>query len=476
MSIVMQVDAKEKSKRLGLAELVEPQSFRDVMKSFCDLHRVGVKVFDVAGKKLVDIRVGNGAFCGYLFEHSGTRQACTQLVEGLKRHAFEYQDGQEIPRVVQCFTGLRYVILPLTYDGERMGRLIFGPYAAPEQDRPDERLYQIEARLERPQAEPLFRRIQQVNDSHIGKVLGQMQKVIEVLLYNGHRAWLTSQMHIESVTASYQELQEKNERLKDANERLRDLDQMKSNFVASVSHELRTPLTSVIGYSEMLLEGMAGQLSDEQQEYVQTIMEKGESLLSMISQILDLSRVESGKLHLHFRRFNVADMVRRAMTSVHPQARKKSIGLETQLAENLGEYRGDPDKIGQVLVNLLSNAVKFTPSAGRVWVKVDGWNGQDGHAASEDANLDAKLLFQPAEAQFLRFRVTDTGVGIPKEKQNLVFDRFYQVQNSSTRNHGGTGLGLSIVKNFVEGHGGEVFCESEEGQGSTFTVLLPLDV
>ena len=475
MSDVMQMSAPERTKRRGLAELVEPQSFRDVMKSFSDLHRVGVKVFDVEGKKLVDIRVGNGAFCGYLFEHSGSRQACTQLVEGLKRQPFETQDGQEIPKVVQCFTGLRYVVLPLTYDGEILGRLIFGPYAVPDQKAPDERLYQIEKRLEPAQAEPLYARVQQVNDPHIGKVLGQMQKVIEVLLYNGHRAWMTSQMHIESVTASYHELQEKNARLKDANERLRDLDQMKSNFVASVSHELRTPLTSVIGYSEMLLEGMAGQLNAEQQEYVQTIMEKGESLLAMISQILDLSRVESGKLQLNFRQFNVADTVRRAMSSVHPQARKKSISLESQLAENLGDYRGDAEKIGQVLVNLLGNAVKFTPAYGRVWIQVDGWSGMDRNSASEDADLDARLLFQPAEARFLRFRVRDSGVGIPPDKQNVVFERFYQVQNSSTRNHGGTGLGLSIVKSFVEGHGGEVFCESEEGQGSTFTVLLPLD-
>lgn len=476
MTFEMQVDTKERTKRLGLAELVEPQSFRDVMKSFCDLHRIGVKVFDIGGKKLVDVRVGNGPFCGYLFEHAGSRQACTQLVEGLKRHPFETQDGQEMPRVVQCFTGLRYVVLPITYDGENMGRLIFGPYASPEQEQPDEHLYQIETRLDRAQAEPLFRRVQQVNDPLIGKVLGQMQKVIEVLLYNGHRAWLTSQMHIESVTASYQELQEKNERLKDANERLRDLDQMKSNFVASVSHELRTPLTSVIGYSEMLLEGMAGPLGDEQQEYVRTIMEKGETLLALISQILDLSSVESGKLQLNFQLFDVADMVRRALTSVHPQARKKSIGLETQLASNLGAYRGDPDKLGQVLVNLLGNAVKFTPVSGRVCVQVDGWNGHHGGAVRDDASLDARLLFQPAEARYLRFRVRDTGIGIPAEKQNLIFDRFYQVQNPSTRNHGGTGLGLSIVKNFVEGHGGEVFCESEEGKGSCFTVLLPLDV
>lgn len=475
MSNVTQMNAPERTKRRGLAELVEPQSFRDVMKSFADLHRVGVKVFDVAGKKLVDIRVGNGAFCGYLFEHSGSRQACTQLVEALKRQPFEIEEGQELPRVVQCFTGLRYVVLPLTYDGETMGRLIFGPYAAPGQEVPDERLYQIESRLDREHAEPLYSRVQELTDPHIGKVLGQLQKVIEVLLYNGQRAWMTSQMHIESVTASYHELQEKNARLKDANERLRDLDQMKSNFVASVSHELRTPLTSVIGYSEMLLEGMAGQLNDEQQEYVQTIMEKGETLLAMISQILDLSRVESGKLQLNFREFNVSDTVRRAMSSVHPQARKKSISLESQLAENLGDYRGDAEKIGQVLVNLLGNAVKFTPAYGRVWIQVDGWSGKERNTASEDADLDARLLFQPAEARFLRFRVHDSGAGIPKDKQNVVFDRFYQVQNSSTRNHGGTGLGLSIVKSFVEGHGGEVFCESEEGQGSTFTVLLPLD-
>jgi len=464
-------------RQVALAELIDVESLRDVLKSFADLYRVGIKVFDSDGSKLVDVRVGSGPFCGYLFEHGPTRKLCTALVTGLKNDAFDERDGIEIARLVNCFSGLQYVVIPLHYEGDLMGRLIFGPYRPEEQPGPHERLVQIEPALQKPKLDELIGDVGLASRDLVTRVLTQVKKIVEVILFSSYRAMLTSQMHIESVTASYQELQDKARVLREANERLQELDKMKSNFLATVSHELRTPLTSVIGYSEMLLEGMAGELNDEQSEYVGTIMEKGESLLSLISQVLDISKIESGNLRLVKGQFSLAETLRHATTSVLPQLQKKKIALKVEVPDSLPDYIGDREKIGQVAVNLLGNAVKFTPDSGSIVLGADLWSGSRRHkktvATAED--FGAGMLFDLGEERFVRFWVEDSGIGIPADKLEQVFDRFYQVDNSSTREYGGTGLGLSIVQSFVDGHDGEVWVESEVGKGTKFTVLLPLE-
>ncbi len=462
------VDGSILEKRVALVDLVELESFREVMQSFADLYRVGVKVFDGMGNKLVDLRVGNSAFCGYLWEFGGTRQACTKIVTGLKNDAFDLDDGVEVSRVVDCFSGLRYVVVPIMYEGDVMGRMIFGPYMPHVMPGPSEQIYQIESRVERRKVDRLVESVRRAPDDLVSKILAQMQKVVEVVLYTSFRQILTSQMHIESVTSSYHELQEKNRTLGEQNERLQELDKLKSNFLATVSHELRTPLTSVIGYSEMLLEGLAGGMNEEQREYVKTIMEKGESLLGLITQILDLSRIESGNLRLTVTDFDPQPVLKAATTSIIPQCNKKQITFIVEMAPGLPYLKGDRDKVGQIVVNLLGNAVKFTPNGGRIRMIADQWTGPRPGAAKTSS------MFELREESFVRVVVEDSGVGIPQDKLDKVFERFFQVDNSSTREYGGTGLGLSIVKSFVDAHRGEIFVESVVGTGSRFTVLFPV--
>jgi signal transduction histidine kinase len=335
---------------------------------------------------------------------------------------------------------------------------------------PSEQIYQIETRVERRQVESLVEPVRRAPDDLVTKVLLQMQKVMEVIVHTSFKQILTSQLHIESVTATYAEMQEKNARLQEQNERLKELDKLKSNFLATVSHELRTPLTSVIGYSEMLLEGLAGALNDEQREFVTTIMDKGESLLGLITQILDVSRAESGNLRLNLSDFDPTPAVKAATTSIVPQATRKSITVDVRVAPNLPFVRADKEKVGQIMVNLLGNAVKFTPAGGRIALDVDVWTGPRPGAVTNDAASP----FELGEESFLRVVVSDTGVGIPADKVQAIFERFFQVDNTTTREFGGTGLGLSIVKSFVDGHRGEIVVESVVGQGSRFTVLLPL--
>jgi two-component system, NarL family, sensor histidine kinase BarA len=454
------------NRRLALNDLLELASFREIIASFCDMYRVGAKVLDHNGNKLVDVRVGNGPFCGYLWEFGATRQACTRIVTGLKNDAFETSDGVEVPRIVDCFSGLRYVVIPLHYDGDVMGRLIFGPYMPHGQPGPSEQIYRIEGKVERRRADVLVETVRRAPDDFVSKVLAHLHQVVEIVIFTSARQLMTSQMHIESVTHSYADMQEKNRRLQEQNERLTEVDRLKSNFLATVSHELRTPLTSVIGYSEMILEGMAGPINDEQRDYVKTIMEKGESLLQMITQLLDLSRIESGNLRLTQSDFDVGAVLRSATTSIVPQCTKKDIKLHIEVPSGLPYIHGDRDKVGQVVVNLLGNAVKFTPNGGAITLSASVVTG-----AREGA--DENDMFALREQQFIEIVVKDTGIGIPTDKLGSVFERFFQVDNSSTREYGGTGLGLSIVKSFVDAHGGTIRAESKVGEGSSFIVRLP---
>lgn len=458
-------------RQVRLVDLVEPDSFRDVIKSFADLYGIGIKVYDVGGTKVADVRIGDNNLCSHLFNYSGTRQACTRHVGELKTMALDAVGGEA--RLSSCVSGLRYAVVPLAYDGDLLGRLIFGPFWPREQAGPAPGLFALQPDLDRGQVDRAAAGYRVGSEESVRRMLAQLKSVIDVILYTSYRALLTSSMHVESVTANYHELVEKNRQLTETSERLKELDRLKSNFLAVVSHELRTPLTSVIGYAEMLLEGMAGELNPEQRDYTRTIMEKGESLLQMISSLLDISRIESGKLKMVWSDVSLGEVAAAAVSSVLPQIHKKRIQFIQQLQDGLPPLNADRDKLRQILVNLLANAVKFTPAEGRVVLYIDRCFGQR-HNLAVSATQDRPSVFDEGEEEFVRIRVSDSGIGIAAEHQERVFESFYQVDSSSTREYGGTGLGLSIVKNFVEGHRGDVWVESTAGQGATFHVLIPL--
>lgn len=463
--------------RVDLKNILDLESFREIISTFCDLHRVGVKIFDHEANPISDVRIGSGAFCGHLFEYSATRKLCTQLVGNLKQAPFEIRDGKEIPRVVSCFTGMRYIVIPLFYENDYLGRLVFGPYRPKQNPGIPEKLYQIEPNLDEQTSAPLHEQITILDNQEASRILKHLEKTIEIILFSGYRATLTSQMHIEAITDSYDELQTKNQELLQTNAQLQELDRMKSNFLATVSHELRTPLTSVIGYAEMLLEGIAGDMNEEQLDFVQTIMSKGESLLSLITQLLDFTQMEVGTLRFAMAATDINDVVKEAYTSVLPQSLKDSVQLTMSSDGAMPMFFGDKDKLVQVFVNLIGNAVKFTPEGGTVHISTDICARENARSTKEDRPEDNGLsMFDLPEKEFIRIRVKDTGIGIPPEKQAKIFERFFQVDNTSTRKFGGAGLGLSIVKTIIDGHKGEISVESEPNQGTTFSVLLPIQI
>ncbi len=224
----------------------------------------------------------------------------------------------------------------------------------------------------------------------------------------------------------------------------------KSEFLANMSHELRTPLNAVIGFSEVLLQRMFGELNDKQDEYLKDIYASGQHLLSLINDILDLSKIEAGRMELAPAPFHLPSALENAVTLVKERAARHGITLQVDLDPRLGEIMGDERKVKQVLLNLLSNAVKFTPEGGRISLKAVRHDGA------------------------VAIAVTDTGVGIAPADQAAIFEEFRQVGSDETRKQEGTGLGLTLAKKFVELHGGRIWVESEPGRGSTFTFTLPV--
>jgi protein-histidine pros-kinase len=231
--------------------------------------------------------------------------------------------------------------------------------------------------------------------------------------------------------------------------RIREANRLKSEFLANMSHELRTPLNAIIGFSEVLTERMFGELNAKQTEYLRDILESGQHLLSLINDILDLSKIEAGRMELELSEFDLPRAIENALILVRERAFRRGITLRHTIDERLGMIRADERKVKQVLLNLLSNALKFTPEGGHIEVRAGLHDGM------------------------AEISVTDTGVGIAPEDQEAVFEEFRQVGTAAKKVEG-TGLGLALSRKFIELHGGRIWVKSQVGSGSTFTFTLPL--
>ncbi|HML26070.1 MAG TPA: ATP-binding protein [Methanomethylovorans sp.] len=225
----------------------------------------------------------------------------------------------------------------------------------------------------------------------------------------------------------------------------------KSEFLANMSHELRTPLTSIIGFSDILLEETFGEINEKQHKYLQNVSSSGKHLLNLINSILDLSKVEAGKMQISYEYFNVSDVISEINAIAVPLALKKDISLDIRIDPMMNNIKADKLKFRQIMYNLTSNAIKFANHRGHV---------------SIEGSLSGNLA---------QFRVKDDGIGISKTDQPNIFNPFTQADSSGARRYEGTGLGLFLVKKFVELHGGHIWVESEPGKGSVFSFIIPYD-
>ena len=284
-------------------------------------------------------------------------------------------------------------------------------------------------------------------------------ETLDLLVHHAYARELAAATHEEAMRVTFAELTEHNARLSRAVARLEELDRLKSNFLATMSHELRTPLTSVIGYAEMMAEGLAGPISNDQREYLTTILGKADQLLGLITAVLDVSSLESGQLALERATLSLADLVASELATFAPQAGRRGIAIQLDACGDTVVV-GDRRKIRQVVSSLVSNAVKFTADRGKVVVAL-----RRGPLAAHEPGAD--------DAGAIQLVVSDSGIGISRDQVAKIFEPFFQVDSSSTRAFGGTGLGLTLAKAYVEAHGGQIWVDTAPGQGSTFTATFP---
>jgi signal transduction histidine kinase len=237
--------------------------------------------------------------------------------------------------------------------------------------------------------------------------------------------------------------------LKEAKVELEQLNQIKNEFISMVSHELRTPITAIKGFVKVVLAGETGELNPQQEKFLQIADQSIDRLTILISDLLDISRIESGQLRLHLTELSSRELLETVSRNIAGEIGKKNLLLQLHLPEKLPQVMADRERLTQVFDNLITNSIKFTPDGGTITI------------AAQD------------KGDFVLFSVTDTGIGISKDQHQRIFDKFYQVETGSTRNIHGTGLGLAIVKSIVEIHGGQIWVESELGKGSSFQFLIP---
>lgn len=305
-------------------------------------------------------------------------------------------------------------------------------------------------------------------------------RMAETLVVSALRRALATRVHLLHVEEAYCELQLRTQRLEQAIQRMRDSDRIKTHFLSTVSHELRTPLTSVIGYTEMLMEGLAGPLSEEQRDYLQIVMDKSDQLHQLITKLLDVSRIETAGVTLSHSPVDLRVLLREVLTVVSAQLRRKRTRVEITLPEDLPAIEGDFEKLRQVLVNLVANAIKFSPECGEVKITARLLSSEPelpAAAATAGRKPERKPEAPPDDRPRVQISVIDNGIGIPAALHEKVFDLFYQVDSSVTREHQGSGLGLSIVRRYVEAHGGRVWIEDRpDERGCIFNFTLPAHV
>lgn len=298
-------------------------------------------------------------------------------------------------------------------------------------------------------------RISQIKEKFLLELIRETEDLYDVLALRMEELDESMERIKEANFLLEEKVRERTKKLTQANRKLRELNKLKSQFLANISHELRTPLNAIMGFTSLLREGIYGEVIPKQKRILERIHTNAEHLLRLINDLLDLSRIEAGKMSLEVEEVNLEKLVQGALSLIEPQLKKKKLKFTLSIEPDLPLMRADPAKVKQILFNLLENSVKFTPE-GEIFLGV------------KKTKKEGK--------EFVKITVKDTGIGIAQKELKNIFQEFHQVDGSSTRRFGGTGLGLSIVKKLTKLMGGNIKVKSEIGKGSTFKVYLPVKV
>lgn len=447
----------------SLEELADRALLDELCQSLLTLFGLPVRIFSNSGTIFGALKKEHD-LCSAIVSVREGRHLCSSTVDQVKALV------PEQPTLHGCFSGLAYHIEPIRYETQIVGRVVIGPFALPTTTPPSEdpgkKLLQVVGEERVP---GLYQRVPRAKPETVSRVAAHLRTTLDILLFNAHKTLMTSSTHLVTVRESYRELAEKTSRLEAAYSKLKEADRLKASFLATVSHELKTPLTSILGYSEMLMEGIAGPMTDEQRGYLQTVHEKGQHLLDMITGLLDLSKMEIGTMRMKGQVLMLYTVLSEVVSTLVPAALKKGVILQMRCQLRDFAVRVDPTRMRQVFTNLVENAIKFTEPGGTVTVE------DSITSLSEDDNDGFGAAIFGDGSRAIEVRVTDTGPGIPVAERERIFEAFYQVDSSSTREHGGTGLGLAIAKRVVVAHGGKIEVRDNEvgGRGSVFCVVLP---
>lgn len=449
-----------------LKDLVDEETLGSVFESFLNLFHVPLRLFAENGNLILERSVPNPA-CEYLNQFSGSRNQCLVIRQRVKA-ATPAIEGKNA-MTVTCFCGFQYLIVPIVFQSKSMGRLAIGPYFPKTMDKIPSTLVKVESKVNMKEIRNLYGVQPRYSEARIHQFRDTVLSTMDCIFFAVHRSNVTAQMHTAMVRESYREATEKNRKLEEMVEERKEFDRRKSNFLAMVSHELRTPLTSIIGYSDMLAEGIAGQLAGEQQQFVQTIKSKGDELLKIISSILDFSKIDSGRLSVKAIPCDVADIIETALKSHRELVHRRGLSLTIQVPQGLPTMQMDPEKIITSVSHLVDNAIKFSSPGGSIQISAQIVASTEVEAT--DGGIGFVLMATP---DMLEISVKDFGMGIDADDVELIFAPFTQADGSSTREHGGAGMGLAIVKQYVEAHGGRVHVQSVKGKGSNFVIRIPL--
>ena len=448
---------------IRLEELVDREALGEMVQSFYGLFRVPLRIFNDEGLILADASEQQALFT-YLNTFRNGRRALSEVVDSVKN----INPGVDGEATHRCLTGAIYQITSISYDGRQLGRMILGPFLPPKLDEAPRAVLDLDPAIDAAKVKHLMAEMPRAREDTVARIARHLKSALDLILFSGHKALLTSNMHLAAVRESFRELEQKNAHLQEAFDRLKELDRLKSNFLATVSHELRTPLTSIIGYSEMLAEGIAGDLTGEQGEFVGTIREKGEQLLELIKGLLDLSKLESGTMSLRKASIDVATDRRGRGADCDPrgtQEGRRDRGQHRRWsAAALGGRR--PVAPGAVEPDRERHQVhpRERPRHAVAGPHADG--------GARRRRRRCRALVEPAPGtRAARGRHGDRA--FPKPSASASSTRSTRSIRARRASRGARGSGLSIVKRLVDGHDGTVHIEDNTPHGAVFVVTIP---
>jgi two-component system sensor histidine kinase BarA len=440
-----------------LAEVIprERDLYEEVCRSYVDLYRVAVKVLDDQGNRLLDLP-SRADLCQYIFDIPTCQRACVGIVGSIRKSLPDFRTTE----TVVCFSGAEYRSVPIHSGTDVVGKVVFGPFLPADVKGPPAQFLAMDARVDAEKAWEHTQAFRRMSPILAEKVAANLATVLEVMSFVGFKGQMTTDMHVESITEAYAELESKNAALEETVQRLSRAGDQRSQFLARVSAELEGPLTNIIGYAEMLSEGMWGEVNDDQAEFLRSIMDQGEQMMSVTQTMGELALIERGQLELMADEVSVADLIERITPVAMRLSGQHDVSVDIlPLPADLAPAYVDEERIVSALGHIIANAILFTPAAGRVEISaVPGGSVVSGVVVPVDA---------------VGIAVRDSGVGIAPEHHERIFEPFFTVDSGPDRAHKGSGIGLSIAKAYALAHGGDVRMDSQLDEGSTFVMLLP---